>query len=155
MALDLLNFEYPTVEELNDFQELLSIGRAQWKVELGGFIWTLGTLWEYEYRWIVRKLNNLDAVAKEKMLPLEILNSAIMEVQRLSDNKIFRFQYEANKVQLRHLLLSLSPFMVEQLYRAYSIGESQAKEEFQKKYSESIEKISKGFFEESGGFSGG
>jgi len=153
--LELLNFEYPTEETLQDFLELLNEGRVEWKVTLAGFIWTMGTLWEYEYRWIFRKLNNMDALTKEKLFPLEVLNLAIVEVQRLSDNKVISYRFETNKVDLRHLLLSLSPMIVEQLYKAYQIGEARAREEFQKKYKENIENIERGFFVEFGGCSGG
>ncbi len=152
--LDLLQFEYPTQEEVQEFLDLLEVHRGEWKVQLAGYVWSMGTLWEYEYRWIFRKLNGMDPITKERLLPLEILNAAIVEIQRLSDGIVFSFRYETNKTKLRHLLLSMSPMIVDQLYKAYQIGESHYKEEFQKKHKDDIERITKGFFVEFGGSSG-
>lgn len=151
--IDLTNFEYPNLSEIEIFKDLVNHGKFEWKVQLAGYEFRMGNLWEHEYRHIARKLNGLDPTAKSRIFPLEVLNLAIIEVTRLSDNYTTSFRVENSRVILRHLLLSLSPFIIDQLYKAYEIGEAKAREEFEKKFQQDIENLNKGFFGQFGSFS--
>ena len=148
----LTDFETPDLDELKEFFgaeddiiKLLDLGKHEWTVEVLGYVFKFGTLWEWEWREIYRKLSGLDIVAKEKLLKVEVLTKAIIELITPS-NKKYTFVKEEEKVALRHLLLSLSPRVIDDLYAAFNYGEEIALKKFKSEVKELERRVKVNFF---------
>ena len=89
-------------------------------------------------------------MSKNALFPVEVLSYAIVEVRRKADNRIFNFRNEMSKVVLRHLLLSMHPFLIAKLYEAYQLVEAVVKERIESKLQDDLKKLNKDFLESLG-----
>lgn len=158
MALDirLTDFEVPNINELPpeynvaELLELLNLGKKEWVVQLYNYEFKMGSLWEWEWREIYRKLSGLDLIAKERLIKVEVLNKAIIQIRNNSTNKIWEFIKEDQKVVLRHLLLSMDKKVIDELYEGFMYGEEIALKQFKSKLNEISRRVSDDFFGQSG-----
>ena len=146
-SYNLCNFEYPTKELIpQDFMSLTEIAKQEWEVEMFGFKWFMVRLDEYENRILTRRTANYDLMTKGYLERVDILNRAIVRTIRITDNKIFDFYSEDEKISLRHLLLSIDPLLITELYEAYTAGSMQIEEQFRKQFPNIRDQFKKGFF---------
>lgn len=146
--------EFPETSCLpKGFEDLLTIGKKEAKIELFDRQWEFATLEEWEYRAINRRLANLDIVTRSYLLRLDVLTNAIISCTDLRTSVVTEFKTPEQKPVLRSLLLLLDPKVVQELYTAYQILEESANRSFQEVYGKAIERIRADFFGLSGGSS--
>jgi hypothetical protein len=152
----LTDFEVPNLNDLpSDYQDLLdliNLGKYEWVVQLYNYEFKMGSLWEWEWREIYRKLSGLDLLAKDRLIKVEVLTKAIIEVKSYSTNKTWEFKEESQKVILRHLLLSMDKKVIDDLYEGFNYGEEIALKKFKEKLEDIKRRVKSDFFVDFGSY---
>lgn len=152
-----LDIEIPNLTELSDeyktdeIERLMNLGKYEWKVQLKNYEFHMGSLAEWEWREIYRKLSGLDLVAKDRLIRLEVLVKAIISLRDFTTNKVWEFRNPHQKVYLRNILLSADKVIIDELYEGYLYGERIALEKFKKDLKDISERVTSDFFGQSGG----
>jgi len=152
----LTDFEVPNLNDLpSDYQDLLdlvNLGKYEWVVQLYNYEFKMGSLWEWEWREIYRKLSGLDLLAKDRLIKVEVLMKAIIEIKSYTTNKVWEFKEESQKVILRHVLLSVDRKVIDELYEGFSYGEEIALKKFKENLEDLKRRVKGNFFGDFGSF---
>jgi hypothetical protein len=152
----LTDFEVPNLGDLpSDYQDLLdliNLGKYEWIVQLYNYEFKMGSLWEWEWREIYRKLSGLDLLAKDRLIKVEVLTKAIIEIKSYTTNKTWEFKEESQKVILRHLLLSMDKKVIDDLYDGFNYGEEIALKKFREKLEDIRRRVKSDFFVDFGSY---
>lgn len=153
--IEIPNFdELPSEFKVEEIEKLINLGKYEWRVQLYNYEFKFGTLAEWEWREIFRKLSGLDLVAKDRLIRVEVLVKAIISIKEFTTNKVWEFLDASSKVYLRHILLSLDRAVIDELYEGYLYGEKIALERFKKDLKDISERVSSDFFAQFGGSQG-
>lgn len=131
-----------------DFKTLISESDYTWSFTLphSGLKFSFKPLQEWEEREIAKKLSNYDNQTKLVLRRLECLVYSIDSITGPS-GKIYQFEIPEDRIDLRVLLLSLNPEVLDYLYSAYEEGSRHFKEYIRKKYGNISELLASDFFE--------
>jgi len=158
MSIDIrfTDFEVPNIQDIpedyKDLLDLINLGKYEWIVQLYNYEFKMGSLWEWEWREIYRKLSGLDILAKDRLIKVEVLTKAIIEIKSYTTNKTYKFKDESQKVILRHILLSLDRKVIDELYEGFSYGEEVALKKFKQNLEEIRRRVKSDFFADFGSF---
>lgn len=148
----LTDFEVPNLEELPEeldvqsIMDLINLGKKEWTVQLFNYEFKMGSLWEWEWREIYRKLSGLDIVAKERLIKVEVLTKAIISLKSYTENREWNFKEAKDKVYLRHILLALDKKVIDELYAGFLYGEELALKQFKSNLEDITKRVKGDFF---------
>lgn len=83
---DTLFTEYPELRDIDDrtiadFEELLNLGSETWEINLGGYTFVYGALFEFEERLAFKNTANFDALTRLRLLKIEYLVDSIIAIK--------------------------------------------------------------------------
>ncbi len=151
---DTLFTEYPELRDIDDrtiadFEELLNLGSETWEINLGGYTFVYGALFEFEERLAFKNTANFDALTRLRLLKIEYLVDSIIAI-KTPHGVTYDFLNREQKLQLRTILLSLRPRIINYLYEGYEWGMRNLEAKLKDKLGSVEEVLARGFFETSG-----
>lgn len=149
-VIKLANFEYPTAETPQDFEDLLNFGRKSWLIDVFGYQFEFATIDEWERRELYKRGANLDPTTRIALMKVDYLTQSIMRAKKVATEVVFNFEHESEKVLLRTILLKSDPKTIGVLWDGYTMGDDIAKKEFEEQIVDIRKRISDGFFVQTG-----
>lgn len=138
--------ELPKEYAIDEIEKLINLGKYVWKVQLKNYEFKMGTLAEWEWREIYRKLSGLDLIAKERLMRVEVLTKAIISIKDFTTNKEWEFVEAHQKIHLRSILLAMDKAVIEDLYNGFLYGENIAIQKFKEDLKDISERVTSDFF---------